>query len=298
MQAIAVVTHRHTLFTCLTQPLPGSHESSVHTLPSSQLGGAEPPTQTFPAHTGVRQWCKRRRRHTDRDVVRAFTQPEARIARIVRTHVAVVAVRSAAPPTQTRQRRHVSVCGASVAVVTHRDRCPCSRIAAANRIARQSSSVHTLPSSQFARRVALDAVGDARSDTRVRPWCIASPSVTWTASRCMGRCSLTCTLPEDRTRDSSVHTLPSSQLSEPSHRRIHAPAAARVRLWCKRRRRSHTAIVVRVHDSRLPGSHESSVHTLPSSQLGGEPPTHTPFAHASAVVQALPSSHAAALYVY
>src|SRR5437870_873894 len=37
------------------------------------------------------------------------------------------------------------------------------------------------------------------------------------------------------------------------------------------------------------GLQESVVHTLPSLQLGGGPPTQTPPAHASAVVQALPS---------
>jgi len=40
----------------------------------------------------------------------------------------------------------------------------------------------------------------------------------------------------------------------------------------------------------IAGLHESSVHTLPSLQCGGGPPTHTPDEHVSAVVQALPSS--------
>ena len=40
------------------------------------------------------------------------------------------------------------------------------------------------------------------------------------------------------------------------------------------------------------GSHESSVQILSSSQLGALPPTHTPLAQVSAVVQASPSSHA------
>src|SRR5437879_2922618 len=39
----------------------------------------------------------------------------------------------------------------------------------------------------------------------------------------------------------------------------------------------------------IAGSHESVVHTFASSQLGGGPPTQTPPAHVSAVVQALPS---------
>src|SRR5437773_2050807 len=41
------------------------------------------------------------------------------------------------------------------------------------------------------------------------------------------------------------------------------------------------------------GSHESSVHGFLSSQSGACPPTHSPLAHVSLVVQALPSSHGA-----
>jgi hypothetical protein len=42
---------------------------------------------------------------------------------------------------------------------------------------------------------------------------------------------------------------------------------------------------------------ESSVQPLPSSQLGGGPPTHIPPEQTSPVVQALPSLHGAALFV-
>jgi hypothetical protein len=45
------------------------------------------------------------------------------------------------------------------------------------------------------------------------------------------------------------------------------------------------------------GTHESFVHTLPSLQLGAGPPTQTPPAHVSFVVQALPSLHALVLLV-
>src|SRR5438445_44583 len=41
----------------------------------------------------------------------------------------------------------------------------------------------------------------------------------------------------------------------------------------------------------LAGLQESVVHTLPSLQLSGRPPTHTPPAHVSAVVHAFPSLH-------
>src|SRR5262249_33760444 len=45
----------------------------------------------------------------------------------------------------------------------------------------------------------------------------------------------------------------------------------------------------------IAGSHESAVHALPSLQFGAGPPTHAPFLHLSAVVQALPSLQASVL---
>jgi hypothetical protein len=44
--------------------------------------------------------------------------------------------------------------------------------------------------------------------------------------------------------------------------------------------------------------HESSVQMLPSLQVGGGPPRHTPLEQASAVVQAFPSSHGSVLFVW
>ena len=43
---------------------------------------------------------------------------------------------------------------------------------------------------------------------------------------------------------------------------------------------------------------ESSVHPLASLQSGGAPPTQVPTLHASPVVQAFPSLHAAVLFVW
>jgi hypothetical protein len=48
----------------------------------------------------------------------------------------------------------------------------------------------------------------------------------------------------------------------------------------------------------LAGLHESFVHTLPSSQFGAAPPTHTPPAHVSLVVHALPSLQALVLFAW
>jgi hypothetical protein len=46
-----------------------------------------------------------------------------------------------------------------------------------------------------------------------------------------------------------------------------------------------------------PVSHESSVHTLPSSQFCAPPPTQVPPAHVSFAVQAFPSLQGFALFV-
>src|SRR5947199_1609783 len=69
-------------------------------------------------------------------------------------------------------------------------------------------------------------------------------------------------------------------------------------LWVQRLPSSHavrSASVVCVQP--VAGSQPSAVQLLPSLQLGGGPPTQLPPAQVSAVVQALPSSHAAVLFV-
>ena len=48
----------------------------------------------------------------------------------------------------------------------------------------------------------------------------------------------------------------------------------------------------------LAGLQESSVHTLPSSQLGADPPTQEPAAQVSVVVQASPSSQGEVLFAF
>src|SRR5438046_3464786 len=68
-------------------------------------------------------------------------------------------------------------------------------------------------------------------------------------------------------------------------------------------RRRHTRLVsdwssdVCSSDLPLAGSQPSAVQLLPSLQSGGGPPTQLPPAQVSAVVQALPSSQAAVLFV-
>src|SRR4029077_20267063 len=93
---------------------------------------------------------------------------------------------------------------------------------------------------------------------------------------------------------SSVQPLPSSQLGggPPTQ----APAA-------------HVSLVVQalpslqelvlfVYTQPVAGLQLSSVQTLPSLQWSGGPPTHVPAEQVSLVVQALPSSQEAALFVW
>src|SRR5881397_2508642 len=85
-------------------------------------------------------------------------------------------------------------------------------------------------------------------------------------------------------QESSVQTLPSSQCRDwPMH--LPPPQASPV---VQALPSSHGA-VFGVWTQPLFGSQESSVQGLSSSQSSDGPPTHTPAAHMSAVVQALPS---------
>jgi len=91
-----------------------------------------------------------------------------------------------------------------------------------------------------------------------------------------------------------VHTFPSSQLSAspPTHR-----PALHVSWVVQALPSSHGAVLLACRQPRA-RSQESVVHTFPSLQLGGDPPTQLPFpSQVSWVVQALPSSHGAVLFV-
>jgi hypothetical protein len=99
--------------------------------------------------------------------------------------------------------------------------------------------------------------------------------------------------PDAGVQASSVQTLPSSQLGG-------APPAqtppAQVSLVVQALPSSQGAVLL-VCVQPVAGLQASSVQTLPSSQLGGDPPTHTPAEQVSLIVQALPSLHEAVLLV-
>ena len=118
---------------------------------------------------------------------------------------------------------------------------------------------------------------------------------------------------------SSVHTFPSSQLSAgpPAHTPpLHAsfvvqalpssqlsagpptqPPLLQVSLVVQAFPSLQGAVLA-LWTQPVLGLQVSSVQTLPSSQLGARPPTHTPPPHRSLRVQEFPSSHEAVLFVW
>jgi len=146
----------------------------------------------------------------------------------------------------------------------------------------QLSSVHVLESLQFL----------GKPDVHVPPVHV-SPTVQALPSL-QGTVLLVCRQPRAASQVSFVHTFESSQLGAAPPRQVPALQVSFV-----------------VH--AFPSLHElvllewahpvealqlSSVQTLPSSQLGGAPPTQTPALQVSAVVHAFPSLHDAVLFVW
>jgi hypothetical protein len=216
VQALAS-SHGAVLFTCV-QPVAGLQASLVHTLPSSQLGGA-PPTQTPPEQVSF--------------VVQALPSSQAAVLLLCRQ------------PTMKSQE----------------------------------SSVHTLPSSQL---------GGA-PPTQIPPEQVSL--VVHALPSLQGAVLLTCVQPEAGLQASSVHTLPSLQLGGAPPTQM---PPAQVSLVVQALPSLHESVLL-VCVQPDAGLQASSVHTLPSSQLGGAPPTQIPPAQASLVVHALPSSQGAVL---
>ena len=92
-----------------------------------------------------------------------------------------------------------------------------------------------------------------------------------------------CTQPLAGSQESPVQTLPSLQLGAGPP--THVPPE-QVSLVVQALPSSQDAVLL-TWTQPLTGSQESSVHGLPSSQFGAAPPTQSPAAQASAVVQAL-----------
>jgi hypothetical protein len=151
------------------------------------------------------------------------------------------------------------------------------------------SVVHTLPSSQFGGGPPTHAPPEQASFVVQ-----ASPSLH-------GRVLFVFTQPVAGSHVSVVHRLLSLQLTElpvqtPFRHPSDVPGSPLADVqasWSL-----HTApLGTLVWVQPVAGVHESFVHTLPSSQFGGGPPTHALLAQVSLVVQAFPSSHEALLAV-
>jgi hypothetical protein len=93
---------------------------------------------------------------------------------------------------------------------------------------------------------------------------------------------------------SSVHALPSLQITAdpPTHAPLLHTSPDVQKLPS-----SHGSVLF-VYAQPDAGLHESLVHQFPSTHAMGGPPTHTPPAHASGFVHALPSLHAVVLFVH
>jgi hypothetical protein len=103
-----------------------------------------------------------------------------------------------------------------------------------------------------------------------------------------------CAQPVAGLQESSVHELPSSQFRAGPPTQVPPPhVSAVVQAFPS----LHAAVLFACVQP-VPGMHESSVHGLPSSQLKPPLPAHTPPAQTSPVVQALPSSQGAVLFVW
>ena len=142
------------------------------------------------------------------------------------------------------------------------------------------SSVQTLPSSQ------LTAVPPHAPPEHTSLPVQASPSLHATLL-------FVCVQPVPGSQASVVQRLPSSQLgaAPPTHtppEQVSFVVQALLSLH---------EMVLFVCVQPLAGLQLSPVQKLPSSQLGGGPPTQAPPAHVSLVVQASPSLHAALLFV-
>lgn len=144
----------------------------------------------------------------------------------------------------------------------------------------QLSVVHTLPSSQFS----------GAPGTQLPPEHMSL--VVQALLSVHGNELLAYTQPRDVSHESSVHTLPSSQLgagpgTQSPPKQVSFVVQALPSLH---------GLVLSTCTQPLAGLHESSVQTLPSSQFKAAPGTQLPPEHVSFVVHALPSLHGLLLF--
>jgi hypothetical protein len=146
----------------------------------------------------------------------------------------------------------------------------------------QESSVQGLPSSQFG-----PAPPTQTPPEHASPVVQALPSSQEAALLAYAQ-------PVAGLQESSVQTLPSLQLVGPPLTQLPPEQASPV---VQAFPSLHGAVLF-AWEQPVTGLHESSVHGFPSSQFGPAPPMQTPPEQASPVVQALPSSQEAVLFVW
>ncbi len=256
-------------FTC-TQPVAASHESSVHTIPSSQFG-AGPPTHTPPEQLSP---IVHALPSLHDPVTFACAQPVAGMHESA-VHTLPSSQFGGAPPTHDPPEQ--------VSPVVH----AFPSLQAAVLLAcwqpdagMHESVVHTFPSSQFG----------AGPPTHAPPEQVSA--VVHALPSLQGAVLFACWQPDTWLHESVVHTFPSSQLGAGPP--THAPPEQASPVVHAFPSLHGPGTLAWAHP--VAGMHESAVHTFASSQLGAGPPTHTPAAQASPVVHALPSLHGAVLF--
>jgi hypothetical protein len=255
----------------LTHPVAGSQESSVHRFPSSQFGGApdtqRPPAQVSPTVQALPS--------LQAAVLFAFTQPVAGSHESSVHGLASLQARGApglqTPPPQASPTVQ-ALPSSQGSVLFEKTQAPVPGL--------QESLVQGFPSSQTAGVPAQT------------PPAHTSPAVHRLPSS-QAAVLLLLTHPVPNTQLSSVHTLPSSQLGGAPPTQAPPLQVSAVVHGSP----SSQAAVLFVLTQPVAGLQESLVQIFPSLQFGAGPPAHAPPLQVSNVVQALPSSQAAALLV-
>jgi hypothetical protein len=254
-----------------THPVAGLHESSVQPFPSLQLGGT-PPTQLPPEQVS---FVVQALPSSHDAVLFVWTQPVAG-SQVSSVQTFPSSQFGAAPPAQLPPEQVSFVVhalpssqGAALSVWTH-------PVAGSH-----VSSVQTLPSSQFG----------GTPPTQLPPEHVSFVVQALPSSQ--GAELFVCTHPVAGLQESSVQPFPSLQFGGAPPTQVPPEQVS----FVVQALPSLQEAVLFVWTQPVAGLHESSVQTFPSLQLGGTPPTQLPPEHVSFVVQALPSSHDAVLFV-
>ena len=255
---------------------------------SLQFGRRTADARPRPSSTYRARRARVASRRTTRSVFGEVHAARRRVARVVRADVVVVTHPDAEAGSHTH--RPNSTCRHRGARVSSRRMRigvrSCSRSPSPGRTSR--------PCRRCRRCSSGGATTDAQRRPHTHPFTVHASAVV---ARGPGvRRSLTA-----QYRVAADHTSHHVQIAMPSsHDRAGAAhthtSRTDIRHWCRRSRRRTRIRVRRYSHSRSPVSQESSVHTLPSSQFGGAPPTHAPPEQVSAVVHASESSHEAVLF--